>query len=99
VARFDLYRAPTGANLFLDIQHRSLDHLRTRVVIPLMPPAEVPEPIRDLHPIFVIEGERRLLATQLIGSIPKRQLGKPIGNIETHRDAITKALDVLYSGF
>lgn len=97
--RLDLYRPGGGAALLLDVQHASLDHLRTRVVVPLLPPAEVPRPIRDLHPIFTIDGDRYLLATQLLSAVGRRELGKPVGNLETHRDAVTKALDVLLTGF
>jgi toxin CcdB len=100
VARFDLYRRPRGAKgCLLDVQSQFLDHLRTRVVVPLLPPEEVPAPLRDLHPRFVVEGEALLLATQLLGAIPLRELGRPIGNLAAEQDAISRALDLLFTGF
>jgi toxin CcdB len=59
----------------------------------------VPQPIRDLHPVFTIDGDRYLLATQLLSAVPRRELGRHVGNLEAHRDAVTKALDVLLTGF
>jgi len=99
VARFDLYRARSGTGLLLDVQSGFLDHLKTCVVVPLVPPHSVPAPIRDLHPVFTIEGERHLLATQFLAAIPKRELGALAGNLEVERDAITRALGLLFSGF
>jgi len=99
VARFDLYR-PTGSTVWLiDVQADFLDHLRTRVVVPLLPPDEVPTRIADLHPAFEVEGQRLLMATQLMAAVPRRELGRPIANLAGHRDDITRALDMLLTGF
>jgi toxin CcdB len=100
VARFDLFRRPRGApGYLLQIQSDFLDRLETRVVAPLLPPVAVPRPIRDLHPRFEIEGQPYLMATQLLGAIPKRELGPSVGSLATHQDDITRALDVLITGF
>jgi toxin CcdB len=99
VARFDLYRPRGSAALLLDVQSNFVDFLQTRVVVPLLPPDSVPKPLRDLHPVFVIEGESLLLATQLLAAVPRRELGRAVGNLEDHRDAITQALDILLIGF
>ncbi len=99
MARFDLYRPKSGPALLLDVQSDFLDHLKTRVVVPLVAPGSVPAPIRDLHPVFEIDGQRLLLATQFLAAIPKRELGTLAGNLEAERDAITRALDLLFTGF
>jgi hypothetical protein len=31
--------------------------------------------------------------------LPKRELGRPVGNLAAERDAITRALDLLFTGF
>jgi hypothetical protein len=46
-----------------------------------------------------VEGEPFLLATQLLGAIPLRELGRPIGNLGPEQDAISRALDLLFTGF
>jgi toxin CcdB len=100
VPRFDLYRRPRGApGYLLDVQSGFLDHFQTRVVIPLLPPAAVPAPIRDLHLRVEVGGEPFVLATHLLGAIPRRELGRPIGSLAAERDAITRALDLLFTGF
>jgi toxin CcdB len=100
VARFDLFRRPRGApGYLLQIQNDFLDKLETRVVAPLLPPDAVPGPIRDLHPRFEIEGQPYLMATQLLGAIPRRELGPAIGSLAAQQDDITRALDVLITGF
>lgn len=99
MARFDLYR-PTGSTVWLmDVQADVLDHLRTRVVVPLLPPDEVPNRIGDLHPAFEVEGQRLLMATQLMAAVPRHELGRPVANLATHRDDITRAPDLLLTGF
>ena len=99
MARFDLYRPRQGPGLLLDVQSHFLDFLQTRVVVPLVPPDRMPKPIRDLHPVFEIEGAQLLLATQLLAAVPKRELGRAVGNLESERDAVTRALDLLLTGF
>lgn len=100
MARFDIFRRSRGApGYLLQVQSDFLDALETRVVVPLLPPASVPRPMRDLHPRFEVEGEAFLMATQLLGAIPRRELGLAVGNLAPHRDEITRALDVLMTGF
>lgn len=100
MARFDLFRRARGApGYLLQVQSDFLDMLETRVVAPLLPPAAVPVPMRDLHPSFEIGGETFLMATQLLGAIPRRELGCPVGTLSEHRDEITRALDTLMIGF
>ena len=100
MARFDLFRRPRSQPGYLvQLQSDFLDALETRVVAPLLPPAAVPVPLRDLHPRFDIEGEPYLLAAQLLGAIPKRELGSPVGSLAAHQDEITRALDILMTGF
>ena len=100
MARFDLFRRPRGApGYLLQIQSDLLDRLETRVVAPLLPPDAVPRPIRNLHPRFEIEGQPYLMATQLLGAIPRRELGPAIGSLAAQQDDITRALDVLITGF
>lgn len=100
MARFDIFRRAQGApGYLLQVQNDFLDALETRVVAPLLPPAAVPVPIRDLHPRFEIEGEHFLMATQLLGAIPRRELGRNVGSLAEHREEITRALDTLLTGF
>ena len=72
MARFDVYRHPRGRGCLLDVQSNVISALKTRVVIPLLPPSDVPQPIPHLHPQLLVGGERLLLATQLLGVVSNR---------------------------
>lgn len=74
------------------------EHLATRVVVPLLPQASAPPPSRDLNPTVVLDGEPHVLFPQYLAAVPRRELGRPVGNLEAHRDAVTKALDMLLTG-
>ena len=99
MARGDVYREPDGELLLLDIQHGALDHLATRVVIPLMPSMGAPPAIKRLYPIFEIEGRSYLMATPLMSAVAVSELRGPVANVADHRDEITAAIDFLHQGF
>lgn len=44
-------------------------------------------------------GSGFVLALSEMGSIPRRSLGRPLGSLADHEDAIRRALDRLFSGF
>ncbi len=97
MARYDLYQ-PAGA-LVLDVQSVHLDDFGLRVVVPIMLEAQFEKRIRDLHPLVLIEGVPHILVTHRLGSVPKRELGRPIGSLAEYHDDIIRALDVLFTGF
>ena len=100
MARFDIHRSKDGgARYLLDVQSELLDHLRTRVVIPLLPPDAVPPDMRDLHPRLFVDGAELLAATQLLSAVRRQDLGPVIANAADQRDTITRALDLLLTGF
>lgn len=95
--RLDLHRARQG--YLLNVQHDLHEHLSTRIVVPLLPEAEAPLPSRDLNPRFVLADGPHILFPQYLAAVPKRELGRAVANLEAERDAITKALDFLLTGF
>ena len=99
MARFDIHRPrDSAAPYLLDVQSELLDHLRTRVVIPLLPPGAVPPDLRDLHPRLVVGGTELLAATQLLAAVKRHELGPVVANAADQRDTITRALDLLLTG-
>ena len=97
MARFDLYR--DGENFLLDVQADTLIQLNTRVVVPVRLPHAAPLPAHRLNPVFEIGERRYVMVTQFIASVPESELRHKAGNLATHRDTITAALDMLFSGF
>ncbi|NOG72355.1 CcdB family protein [Roseicella sp. DB1501] len=93
MARFDLHRL--DGVLVVDLQHDLLDHLPTRVVAPLLLPEQAGTPVRDLNPVFDIEGTPHILATHQLAAVPRRELGPTIGTLDAGCDTILRAIDIL----
>ncbi len=70
----------------------------TRVVAPLVRRGTLPV-VAGLTPVFVIDDEQRILATHLLFAALTRDLGHPVTSLAEHQDDITRALDVLLTGF
>ncbi|HEU0134236.1 MAG TPA: CcdB family protein [Allosphingosinicella sp.] len=96
MARHDVYRG-AGAYL-LDCQSDYLSGLDTRFVVPLLPEGEVPRVFR-LNPIFSVEGERVVMATQLGSSVPARHLRDRVASLADQHDVIVNAFDALLTGY
>lgn len=99
MARHDVHPMPGGgAGYVLDVQADLLDHLATRTVVPLLPEAAAPKPLRDLNPVFDIADGRYVMLTQAIAAIPRRELKRPVASLADQHDSVTRALDILLVG-
>ncbi len=104
MSRFSVHRnknprTESAIPFLLDVQSDLLDHLDTRVVIPLVkaksfggPPSEL------LKPVFTINGERHILLTPMLAGIPRKELGTEVDSLRGKSFEIIAALDVLISG-
>jgi toxin CcdB len=99
MARYDLFSSIDAEGYLLDVQTDLLDHLKTRVVIPLLPAEATPAPIKRLNPIFEIGGLKYVLATHLLSAVPVKELTRREHNLSKHHDQIVGALDMLFQGF
>lgn len=99
MARFDVYRNPDGHGYLVDLQADLLDHLNTRVVVPLLPLDRAPKPAATLNPVLNIAGEQVLMATQFMAAVPAQILKSPVARIDAYRAEITAAIDLLFQGF
>ena len=99
MARFSVYRNPDGAGYLLDVQANILDHLNTRLVVPLLPLSSAPTPAKTLNPVFNIAGTSVVMVTQFMAAIPASLLKSPESSLEFSRNEITAALDLLFQGF
>lgn len=66
--------------------------------MPLLPEGEVPK-VHRLNPVFRIEGERVVMATQLGSSVPARNLRDPVASLANQHDVIMTAFDMLLTGY
>jgi toxin CcdB len=99
MARYDVFAGSIEGGYLLDVQSDMLDYFKTRVVIPLLPIAAVPPPVRKLHPVFEINGRKLVMATHLIATMPISELGESRLNLAKQHDAVIAALDMLFQGF
>src|SRR3546814_20358659 len=98
MARYDVYPGAPGRGLLLDCQSDILDHLASRIVVPLMPLAKI-EPIPRLNPLFTVDGLTLVMATHLFFAIPVERLQRPVANLATGHYTIVDARDMLIRGF
>lgn len=98
--RFDVHPMPGrgGRGYVLNVQADLLSQLGTRAVVPLLPQPNAPPPIRDLNPVFEIEGTPHVMLTQAIASIPSKDLRQVVTSLAIRHDDITRALDILLTG-
>ena len=90
MARFGLYPSrERRGGFWLDVQ----------ADMPLWPDQDSPALIRGLNPSFTVQGKRYVMHTHWIVSLPRRELGPPVGNLAHHWDEIARALDMLLTGF
>jgi toxin CcdB len=99
VPRFDLHERRGEPGYLLNVQHDLYDQLPTRMVVPVVPLASGLPQLGELTPRVVVDGTPHLLFPQYMAAVPKRELGRRVGNLEAERDAVTKALDLLLMGF
>ena len=99
MARFSVYRNPNAAGYLLNVQANILDHLNTRMVVPLLPLSSAPTPAKTLNPVFSITGTSVVMVTQFMAAIPASLLKSPESSLEFSRNEITAALDFLFQGF
>lgn len=99
MARFDIFENKDGAGYLLDVQSDLLSDLNTRVVVPLLPKSSAPSPAQKLNPVFNIEGQEVVMATQYMAAVPEGELRSGAGSLAEQQGEISAALDMLFLGF
>ena len=97
--RHDAHPAPEGWGYLLDGQIDLPDGLNTRVMVPLMPGDEAPEPARLLNLVFEVEDERHVMTAYFMSAVPQGVLRPPVADLSARSEEITRALDMLFQGF
>lgn len=103
MAQFDVHRntaaSASRVPYLLDVQSDLLKGLATRVVVPLVAPAEVGNRvIRDLHLEVQVGGKKLVALTSGLAAIPAKALGPRVASLGARRSEIVRTLDVLISG-
>jgi toxin CcdB len=99
MAQFDIHPLRAGGGLIVDVQSDLIGILNTRMVVPLLPPAQAPKAARRLNPVFAVGGEPVVFVAQFITALPLAELSAASGSLFDQQDAIRAALDMLFLGF
>ncbi|MBP7204588.1 MAG: CcdB family protein [Propionivibrio sp.] len=99
MARFTVYRNPDRSGYLLDLQADINSHFSTRVVAPLIPIRDIADYAKTLNPVFEIDGERVVMATQGMAAVPLSVLKHPVTSLEPMGAEIVAAIDLLFQGF
>ncbi|WP_286237562.1 CcdB family protein [Neptuniibacter halophilus] len=104
MAQFDVYSNPrrTTQKIFpylVDIQNPVIEHLATRIVIPLgMLDRFKHQTLKGLAPEIDYKGVKYILLVPQLASIPAKSLKNPIGSLSHLRDEIIASLDFAITG-
>ncbi len=104
IAQFDVYPNPSRNTreafpYIVDIQNPVISDINTRIVIPLGKlKCFENEKMKGLTPEVKYDGEKLLLLTPQIASIPSKTLKNPIGSLSHLRDEIVAAIDFAITG-
>ncbi len=104
MSQFDVYINPSKNTriafpYIIDIQNPIISDIATRIVIPLGRLENFRnEKMQGLTPELSYDGEKFLLLTPQIVSIPSKLLKKPIGSLNHFRDEIVAAIDFAITG-
>lgn len=104
MAQYDVYINPNPQTrklspYLVDLQSDYVSSLETRLVAPLVPVENRQRPIRRLHPVVNIEGQKYFILMQEMAGAPKQVLsGEPVANISAASYDIIAAVDFLVTG-
>ena len=82
MARFDLFRLPGDQGYVVDVQsNHASEKVRTRVVVPLVPVAELGKPIADLNPVLHIDDRDYAFVAQSLATLTYPEMGERVGSL------------------
>lgn len=104
MAQFDVYDNPNPESkesvpYLLDVQSELLNHLATRVVVPLLAASAMGKPASHINPRFTIRRSAVVMSTAELAGVSLHALGDKVTSLKERREEIIAALDFLFTGF
>ena len=104
MARYDVFANPDAADrkqvpFLLDLQNQFLDHLETRVVVPLRARGALHRAVHRLNPELRVQGQAVVMDTAAMAAVPTALLRQPVDHLATQQFAIQDALDTLFGPY
>jgi toxin CcdB len=100
MAQFDLFRHARSRRypFVVDLQAEILRGLATRIVAPLTPVKRLGgKPISRLNPVVIVGGVQYAVLFQELAALPVTALGETAGSLNSRRDELIAALDLLFT--
>ena len=83
---------------WLNVQSDLIETADSRVVVPMVTPAQAGSSIQRLMPELAVAGKRMVMDTAQITHVPLQMLGKQLDDLSHERLAIIDAIDMLTHG-
>ncbi len=104
MARFDVFANPdteqrSWVPYLLDVQNNFLDHIETRVLVPLHASGHFDQRVRNLNPVFKVGGKAVVMNTAAMGAVPVSELRRAVTSLAIQQAEILGALDTLFGGY
>ena len=104
MARLDVYANPDASErrhtpYLVDVPNNYIDHLATRIVVPLRREAAFGPCARNLNPVFRVGDDSVVLDTSALGAVPLSELRKVVAHLGDSRAAIQEAMDTLFGAY
>ena len=101
MAQYDVHpRTSPAVPYIMDVQCNLLQHIATRVAIPLRPYEQYKsEEFPRLKPVVLVNGKKYILMTTEISVVKTSELSPATANLADQRTLITQAIDFLVQGF
>jgi toxin CcdB len=100
--QFDVFSNPTASRSAIPylvvLQSDVLGGTDAVLCAPLIPADAFAATRGGLNPIFVIKGAPHVLAPDQMAPLPRRLLKSPVASLTADRDAIARAIDLLFFG-
>lgn len=92
-----MQQARKARPFYVCVQHRLLDHLRTRIMAPLLN-ANGDQQQSRLYPLLNVGDRMVILDPTDLVTMEVRHLGQPIANLASESFRIVAALDLVFTG-
>jgi len=104
MARFDVYPHPDAVlrkktPYLLDVQNSHIGRIATRILIPMRLAEDFALRMRDLNPVFEVNGKTVVLDTAALAAVPLAELKNPVTHLGAQSAAVVAALDALFGAY
>ena len=87
-----------GSTRVMILQHNRFEHLKTRIVVPLLPETSG-VPLGKINPVVLLDGEKWVLAFDQLATISTSHIGSVIASAKDQQSEFISAIDMMFVGY